>query len=201
MGKIVITGASSEIGLAITKRMADLGMPMLLQCFRNREILNNWENDAEVVTADFSDDDELDIFISRLKDVEILIYAAARTDSGLIPQIEEESLKNTIQVNITAYTKICQAIIPYMCSRRKGVIIGLSSVSASRVYKGQGVYAGSKAYMESFTKAIAAEYGRKGVRGNCVAPGSIEAGALKRLNNYAPEEIKEINALGKLGKP
>lgn len=201
MGKIVITGASSEIGLSITGKLAGLGKPMVLHCFKNSDTLERWRGVAEIVKADFTQREELDTFIAALDDVEILVYASAVTDSGLVPQIDEESLNNTIQVNIFAYTKICQALIPRMCSKRSGNIIGISSVSANRVFKGQGVYAGSKAYMEAFTKAIAIEYGKKGVRANCVAPGSIEAGALKRLNSFGMEEIKQVNSLNRLGSP
>ena len=66
MGKIVITGASSQIGLAITKKMSGLGMPMMLHCFKNKESLHEWEGRAEIVAADFSKEDELNIFIDKL---------------------------------------------------------------------------------------------------------------------------------------
>jgi 3-oxoacyl-[acyl-carrier protein] reductase len=201
MGKIVITGASSEIGSAISEKMAEFNKPLLLQCFSNSDALSDWANRAEVIAADFTKENELNDFIKRLNDVEVLIYAAAVTEAGLISQIDEDSLERTIKVNISAYTKICQAIIPHMCSMRRGIIIGVSSISAKRVFKGQGIYAGSKAYMEAFTKAIAYEYGKKGIRANCIAPGSIEAGALKRLNSFGMEEIKQINALNKMGSP
>lgn len=201
MGKIVITGASSEIGLAIAKRLSESGKPMVLHCHRNSIALESWRGVADIVKADFTKGEELEAFIAGLNDVDTLVYASAVTDSGLIPQIDENSLRDTVQVNITAYTKICQAIIPPMCAKRGGTIIGISSVSARRVFKGQGVYAGTKAYMEAFTKAIAIEYGKKGLRANCVAPGSIEAGALKRLNSFGLEEIMLINSLNKMGTP
>jgi 3-oxoacyl-[acyl-carrier protein] reductase len=201
MGHIVITGASSEIGLAITEKMSGWGKPLLLQCNKNPEKLSRWASEAQIVAADFSSDTELDQFIARLQDVDILIYAAAYTDTELIPQISEASIRKMIQVNLYAFTRICQTIIPSMCLKRNGILVNISSATASRVYRGQAVYAGTKAYMEAFSKAIVAEYGRKGIRCNCVAPGSIQAGSLKLLTNIAESQVKQINAMSTLGVP
>ena len=201
MGHIVITGASSDIGLAITKELSELDKPMILHCSKNREALKEWEERATIISADFSSNSELDFFISKLGDVEILVNAAASTDTNLIPYITSESLNKTIQINIVAFTKITQAVIPKMCINRRGNIINISSVTAKKVYRGQAIYAGSKAYMEAFTKAIVAEYGKKGVRSNCVAPGSINSGTLKRMGSVTEEQIKQLNAVGKLGLP
>jgi 3-oxoacyl-[acyl-carrier protein] reductase len=201
MGQIVITGASSEIGLAITDKLSSLGKPMLLQCFRNKEALAPWEGKEKIISTDLSDENDLNEFLKELEDTEILVYAAARTDAGLIPHIEPTSMEASIKVNIVAYTRICQAIIPRMCLKRRGIIIGISSVAASRVYKGQGIYSGTKAYMEAFTKAIAAEYSKKGIRSNCVAPGSIEAGAMKRLPFFDKKDLIQINTSGMTGTP
>ena len=77
MGKIVITGASSEIGLSITGKLAGLGKPMVLHCFKNSDTLERWRGVAEIVKADFSQREELDMFIAGLDDVEILVYASA----------------------------------------------------------------------------------------------------------------------------
>lgn len=201
MGKIVITGASSEIGLAITEKLGTLGKPMLLHCFRNKTPLERWKGSAQIVSSDFTQEKELEKFLDLLEDTEILVYASARTDAGLIPQIDPRSLDSSIKVNILAYTKICQKIIPQMCIKRKGIIVGISSVAASKVYRGQGVYSGSKAYMEAFSKAIAAEYGKKGIRSNCVAPGSIEAGALKKLAFFDKQDLIQLNPAGRTGTP
>jgi 3-oxoacyl-[acyl-carrier protein] reductase len=201
MGKIVITGASSEIGLAITDQMSRLGLPMLLQGHRNMERLSPWSPPAETVSADFSRPEEVSEFLSRLQDTDILINAAACTGSGLIPLMSSTDVDQLIQVNIQALTRICQAVLPGMCIRRKGIIINISSVTASRVSRGQAVYAGTKAYMEAFSRGIVAEYAAKGIRCNCVAPGSIEAGTLRPLAGMAGDQVKATNATGAMGTP
>lgn len=200
MGRIVITGASSDIGLAIARRLAESGKPMLLQFRSHPERLEGI--DAEVIRADFADPDELSRFIDRLDDIEILVNAAADTQTGLLPQLDDADIDRMLAVNIRAATLICRAVIPRMCIRRHGIIVNISSVTASRLYKGQSVYGGTKAYVEAFSKGIAAEYAKKGVRCNCVAPGSIDSGSLQKLIvRTGSDTLKDINASAGFGTP
>ncbi|MFA5229154.1 beta-Keto acyl carrier protein reductase [Proteiniphilum saccharofermentans] len=202
MGQIVITGASSAIGWAIAEELSTIGKPMLLQGTRKHELpLNELSANAEFVMADFSSPAALEHFISRLTDVDILVNAAACTITELLPQTRDESIDKMIAVNIAALVKICKAIIPPMCAKRSGVIVNITSVAASKVYRGQSVYAGTKAFSEAFSKGIAAEYGRKGVRCNCVAPGCINSGTLKLLAHIAKDKINQSNAMAKMGEP
>lgn len=201
MGKIVITGASSEIGLAITRRLAALGKPMLLQYRSHPEVLEGIE--AEKIKADFSVESELQAFIGRLTDTDILVNAAAATYASLLPQLSEEEILKMLQVNAYATTLLCRAVIPPMCLRRKGIIVNISSVTASKAYRGQGVYGGTKAYIETLTRSLAAEYAKKGLRFNCVAPGSIDSGHLHGLVEATAgrDDVLKANASGSLGTP
>lgn len=201
MGKIVITGASSEIGRAIVEELAGLGKPMLLQCHKNRKQLSRWEREAEILEVDFSCPQSLEHFLSHLKDIDILVNAAAYTYTELLPQLTEEVICKMVEINILSLVKICRTVIPSMCIRRKGIIVNLSSVAASRVYRGQSVYGGTKAFMETFSKAIAAEYGKKGIRCNCIAPGGIASGQLELLSRIAGNELKQFNAMQTTGIP
>ncbi len=201
MGKIVITGASSDIGRAIVEQLSLLGKPMVLHCNRNPERLQPWENGAEVVVADFSKESEVDRFLSHIDDAEILVNAAACTITELIPQMSLESIHRMVEINIVAFTRICQAVIPAMCINRHGILVHISSATASKVFRGQSVYGGTKAYIEAFSKAIVAEYGRKGIRSNCVSPGSIDAGTLSMLRNIMEDKVKGFNAMNALGTP
>lgn len=202
MGQIVITGASSAIGWAIAKELSKIGKPMLLQGTKDHDLpLNELSADAEFVIADFYSPAALEHFISQLTDVDILVNAAACTITELLPQTSDESIDKMIAVNIAALVKTCKAVIPPMCAKRSGIIVNISSVAASKVYRGQSVYAGTKAFSEAFSKGIAAEYGRKGVRCNCVAPGCINSGTLKLLVHIANDKVRQSNAMSRMGEP
>ncbi len=202
---ILITGASSEIGKAIAAKFSDEKYELILQCNKNANKLIEWskqlEINCEIHACDFNDNSQLDYFISKLKSIDILINAAAVTKTDLLVNLTDEDILKMLQVNIFALTKICRAVIPQMLVKRKGIIVNISSVAAQRGNRGQTVYGGTKGYIESFTKAMAAEYGTKGLRANCVAPGAIEAGSLKELLLVAPDEVKKSIALNRLGTP
>lgn len=201
MGKIVITGASSEIGFAIASRLSESGKPMLLHCNRNQAKLASFGPETEIVQADFSDRKQLTAFIERLNDVEILVNAAACTDAMLLPQLEDVSIERMIAVNVLATTLICKAVIVPMCLKRKGIIVNLSSVTASKVFRGHSVYGGTKAYIEVLTKSLAAEYSKKGIRCNCVAPGTIDSGSMRQFVLQDHKDLKMANASGTFGTP
>lgn len=202
MGKIVITGASSGIGLAIAKRLASLGKPMILQYRKNVEQLSDAVPGATLVKVDFSDLKAVEDFAASLDDVEILVNAAAVTETGLLPTLETESIEKMISVNILATTLLCRAVLPRMCLKRKGVIVNISSVTAQKVFRGQSVYGGTKAYIETLSKGIAAECSKKGVRCNCVAPGSILSGTMEKLViSTAGTDLKGVNASDRFGTP
>lgn len=201
MGKIVITGASSEIGVAITRRLSKFGMPMILQYRSNPSGLAEFQN-SELVRADFADKDEVRAFAASLDDVEILVNAAAATDTGLLAALEDDAIDRMVAVNVLATTHLCKTVIPQMCFRRKGIIVNISSVTAQKVYRGQSVYGGTKAYIEAFTKGLAAEYAKKGIRCNCVAPGSILSGSMEKLViSTSGTDLKGINASNRFGEP
>lgn len=111
----------------------------------------------------------------------------------------DEDLQVMLNANISAVVKLCRAALPSMLARRTGCIVNISSVAANKGNPGQAVYAGTKGFLESFSRSLAAEYGPKGVRVNCVAPGAIDAGSLKELLALAPDELRQNSALRRLG--
>jgi len=200
---IVITGASSAIGAAICRRVARPSDTLLLHCFRNEDACHRLAGELDatcrVIKADFADSAALEKLCRCTVDAHILINCAAITKTGLLVQMPDEDLHVMLNANISALVKLCRAVLPSMLVRRKGCIVNISSVAASKGNPGQAVYAGTKGFMESFTRSLAAEYGPKGVRANCVAPGAIEVGSLKELLVLAPDEVKQNSALRRLG--
>ena len=203
--RIVITGASSLIGQAIARRLIAKEDGVVLQCFRNSEACGSLAEAAggscEIAAADFSKPEELDRFCAMLGEVDILVNAAACTRTELLPNLNDDDISRMISVNIRALVSICRSVVPSMMVRRKGVIVNISSVAASRGNRGQTVYAGTKGFVEAFTRSLAAEYGGRGIRANCVAPGAIDAGSLKELLSYAGDTVKKSTAAQRLGTP
>jgi 3-oxoacyl-[acyl-carrier protein] reductase len=203
MKKIVITGASSEIGAAVAKAICTRDDEVILHgsahALSCEYLKNEFGEKCSIVQADFTQQEEIDSFCGLLKETDILVNAAAVTITEPLACISDENIEKMIQVNIFALVKICQAAIPSMLKKRKGNIINISSVAALRGNRGQTVYAGTKGFMESFSRSLAAEYGSKGIRVNTVAPGPIEAGTLKETLLYAEKEIRSSIVSKRLG--
>lgn len=203
--KIVITGASSDIGIAIAESVAVYGDELILHCNRNPErlkpMLNADNLKGYLIQADFNDPDSLEGFCRKLPDTYILVNAAACTITGLLASTSDEQIYKMLNVNVVAMLKICRTVIPGMLARRRGRIINISSVAARRGNRGQSIYAGTKGFIESFTRSMAAEYGSRGIRINCVAPGPIDTGSLKELMDYAADDVKNSVVSGRLGRP
>ncbi|UCE21745.1 MAG: SDR family oxidoreductase [Candidatus Aminicenantes bacterium] len=203
--KIIITGASSEIGLAICKAIIKIGDQAILQYYRNKDRLipfcENFKENCQMISVNFNNIDELNRFSKKRDDIDILVNAAAFTRADLLPVLKDEDIIRMINVNILSTVKLCRAVIPSMVARKKGCIVNISSVAALRGNRGQTVYAGTKGFIESFSRTLAAEYGTRGIRVNTVAPGPIETGSVKELLAYAEDEVKKSVASKRLGTP
>jgi 3-oxoacyl-[acyl-carrier protein] reductase len=203
--KIIVTGASSEIGLAICKAILKEDDHAILQYCRNKDQLiplcEKFKDNCQMTAVDFNNIDELNRFSKKRNGIDILINAAAFTKADLLPNLKDEDIARMINVNILSTVKLCRAVIPSMMSRKKGCIVNISSVAALRGNRGQTVYAGTKGFIESFSRAMAAEYGARGIRVNTVAPGPIETGSVKELLTYAEDEVKKSVVSKRLGTP
>ncbi|MBU1107976.1 MAG: SDR family oxidoreductase [Candidatus Riflebacteria bacterium] len=206
MRKIVVTGASSEIGAAICRKIAQPDDEMVIHGFRHHEALEQLKTELEcretvIASGDLADSGFLSEFVKTAKDCDILVNCAAATISAPLAQLTDDEVDLMLAVNLVAMIRLCREVVPGMLARRSGSILNISSVAASRGVRGQTVYAGTKGFIESFTRSLAAECGRKGVRVNCIAPGPIEAGSLKSLLSYTGDEVKKNVALNRLGLP
>ncbi len=206
MRKILVTGASSEIGAAICRKIAESDDEMILHGFRNVAGLEQLRGELPcrktvLSTGNLADSGYLSDLINTAEGCDILVNCAAATISAPLAQMSDAEIDLMISVNLLAMIRLCREVVPGMLARRNGSILNVSSVAASRGVRGQTVYAGTKGFIESFTRSLAAECSRKGVRVNCIAPGPIDAGSLKGLLSYTGDEVKKNVALNRLGQP
>lgn len=202
---VVITGASSEIGLAICDKVLRNDDRAILQCFQHPErcvsVQQRLGDTCQIMTVDFSNSVEVANFCNKLGEVDVFIHVAAVTTTDLLANLTDEEIITMLNVNILALIKISQTVIRNMVVKRKGIVVNISSIAAQRGNRGQTVYAGTKGFVEAFTRSLAAEYGSRNIRANCVAPGPIDAGNLKPLLGYALDEVKQSVTLPRLGNP
>ena len=126
---------------------------------------------------------------------------AAVVRPGLLANEETERIREQIDVNLLGPILCCRAVLPAMMSRRHGVIVNIGSVAAARPSRGQAVYAATKSGLEALTRALAVEYGRKGIRVHCVRPGPVATRMIESTMTLAEDEVLARVPLGRLGRP
>ncbi len=139
----------------------------------------------------------------RFGHIDILFNNAGINKLSPVWKMDDETWHLVIDVNLTGTFNCTRAVLPYMLQQKSGVIINMSSGAgwlASR--DGEAHYCAAKAGVMAFTRAVAAEVAREGIRVNAIAPGLIYNEFLARI--YPPEFFERAKRgipLGRVGEP
>ncbi|MDP4584773.1 MAG: SDR family NAD(P)-dependent oxidoreductase, partial [Verrucomicrobiales bacterium] len=166
----LVTGGSRGIGRAIVERLAGAGMDVTFTYLGNEAAANEVvsANPGLKITAVRVDAREseavnqcVEALIERVGTIDVLVNNAGVIRDNLLPMLEDDDLREVFSTNIEGVFHFCRAAVPFMMSKRYGRIINISSVSADKGGRGQTNYAASKGAINSFTKALAVEVGRR----------------------------------------
>jgi 3-oxoacyl-[acyl-carrier protein] reductase len=209
----VISGASRGIGRAIAERFAAEGAKLVL-CGRDDAALAEAARacetarpgvEVQVERCDLAAGDAptalRDATLRRFGRIDVLVNNAAITMEGLLAECGDDELAAMLATNVSGLVRLTRAVLRPMIRQRAGAIINVSSVMARRPGRGNVVYAGTKGFVESFTRALAVEVGRKQIRVNAVAPGVIETDMSRAVRALAGEELRGRVSLGRFGRP
>lgn len=114
-----------------------------------------------------------DAVLDELDSVDIVVASAAVTKVGLAFSTSDEDWNEVLDTNLTGAFRVTRQFLPSMLANRWGRFIYISSVAAGGM-KGDPAYCASKAGLIGFAKAIAKEYGRKGITSNALVLGLFE---------------------------
>lgn len=134
--------------------------------------------------------------------VDILVNNAGVIRDGLFVRMEPDAWREVLSTNLDGTFYFCKAVADQMVfKQRRGRIVNISSVAGTHVNAGQANYSASKGAVNSLTKVLAVEMGKRGVTVNAVAPGFIETDMSEAVRNKAGDLIKKAVPLNRLGKP
>jgi 3-oxoacyl-[acyl-carrier protein] reductase len=202
----LVTGASGAIGGAIVRALHGQGATVALSGTR-REILDelaaSLKERAHVVPCDLADSEDVERLVPKCEELmgqlDIVVANAGITKDNLLVHIRDEDWNQVIAVNLTATFRLTRAAVRGMVRRRFGRIIGISSVVGVTGNAGQSNYTASKAGLVGMIKSIAAEYARRGVTANAIAPGLIATTMTDRLSPAQRETILARVPAARLG--
>lgn len=215
-GKIaLVTGAASGIGEAIAKTLANAGA-FVYVCDLNEadgervanEIGEDKAEFLELNVADVEDCKQVaDAVLIENGKLDILINNAGIGHVGTILQTTEEDLDRLYSVNVRGVFSLTKAFLPSMIDRNYGVIINTSSIGGVTGISERLAYCATKFAVIGFTKCIALDHARQGIRCNAICPGRVETPFVKkRISEYpdpnkAYEEMAATQAVGRMATP
>ena len=197
---ILVTGGSRGIGLACARRFAADGHRVAVTSSATPVD----EDGLLAVKCDVTDPDQVEAAVGQVEEqlgpVEVLVASAGITRDGLLVRMSEDDFADVIDTNLTATWRLAKRVVPKMMKARWGRIVVLSSVGAYAGAAGQTNYAASKAGLIGLARAIAREYGPRGITANVVTPGPIDTDMLGALPEAKRAEMAGMIPIGRLGR-
>jgi 3-oxoacyl-[acyl-carrier protein] reductase len=204
----LVTGATGGIGGAIARALHAQGATVAISGTR-REALDTLAGELKervhVLPCNLSDAAEVEALVpaaeKAMGQLDILVANAGITRDNLFVQLRDEDWNDVINVNLSATFRLSRAAVKLMMRKRFGRIIAITSVVGVTGNAGQGNYAASKAGLIGMMKSVAAEYARRNVTANCIAPGFIATPMTDALNEKQREAVLGKVPAGRLGTP
>ncbi len=204
---VLITGASSGIGLALAKCFAADGCRLILVA-RNTEALEKladelrreYKIEAVVLTADLSlprtPKQIFETLSAQKTSVDVLVNNAGFGAHGAFTEMSLPWQLEMLQVNIAALTELTGLFLPGMIQRKSGGILNVGSVAGFQPGPGMAVYYATKAYVLSFTEALAEELHGAGLKVSVLCPGPTESnfGNVARGQKKRKLQTKKMSA-------
>jgi len=212
----IVTGASSDIGLEISKRFVEEGANVVLmgrniqKLEKARAAIKNYSSRTVAIPCDITNESQVRQAIDQISDhygkIDILVNnAGAINDPIHFHEMSESDWMGLVNTNLFGTFKITKSVIIKMLESKGGCIINIGSISAERAIPKVHltVYCTTKAAINMFTKGIAIEYARRNIRCNCINPGIISAGMIKPYLDYpeARKVLEDRQPLNRIGEP
>ncbi len=214
----IVTGAAQGMGFATAKifnqhgarvAMIDVNTEKLLQAGKVVESLG-----AKPLTLDIDISDSTavrqavqDVYNAWAR-VDVLVNnAAIQSPGGNFVNATDEVWDRYLAVNVKSAGFLVREVIPLMQQQKGGSIINIGSISAMVVFPGQAVYAATKGAILQLTRAIAVDFGKDGIRANCICPGPTLSGPLANgiaedgALNPELENLANMHPLQRLAQP
>ncbi len=185
----VITGGGGGIGCAIATSLAREGVNIVLLGGNNAQKLQNTADavkalgvDCKIVAGNLTDDKFIDgateVF-SGLNGVDILINNAGVAYNATVEDTEAETFDKIMAINARVPYLLTQKALPFLRKSNRASIINICSVVSHAGYKNQSAYTASKHALLGFTKALASEVYKDGIRVHAISPGGVYTDMIK----------------------
>lgn len=205
----IVTGASGEIGAAISELLITQGYSVIGTYYSNEKSIDKLTlrlgNNFFPFQCDLSDFDAAKSLLTYIEEkqfqVEVLINNAGISIIGLLQDLTKESWNNIWNTNVTSAISLSQAVIPAFLKQGRGRIINISSVWGSCGASCETAYSATKGAINTFTKALAKELAPSNIQVNAIACGIIDTKMNAHLTDEDIKQVIDEIPAGRLGTP
>jgi 3-oxoacyl-[acyl-carrier protein] reductase len=202
----LVTGASGGLGGAIARALYGQGATVALSGTR-REALEALAGElgsrAYALPCDLADAVAVEALVpaaeAAMGSLDILVNNAGVTRDNLFMRMKDAEWDTVLAVNLTAAFRLSRSVLKGMMRRRFGRIVNITSIVGVTGNPGQGNYTAAKAGLIGMIKTLGAEYAKRNVTANCIAPGFIKTPMTDALNDKQRETILSKVPAGRLG--
>lgn len=211
----IVTGGGTGIGYATAMQLARLGANVVIAARTADELEAAAARIADAsgsrclaVPTDVKSEEAIVAMVQRTVDefgrIDVLINNAGGTRMGPLETIPTRGWDSIFDLNVKSAYLCTREAGKHMIERKAGSIINISSGAGENGVKGGAHYSAAKSALQMFTKVTAAEWGRFGIRANCVAAGAIASERVLdawKVAGLDPNEMGGAIPLGRTGTP
>lgn len=206
----LVTGGASGIGAATVRRLVDEGARVMIADINGEgaELLATELGSAtDAVQIDVTDSAAVTAMTvdtaSRFGRLDVVFNNAGVTSTGTVDTLSDEEWRRVMDVDVSSVFYGCRAAIPIMREQGGGAIVNTASISGVAGDWGIAAYNAAKGAVLNFTRAMAADHARDGIRVNAVCPGGIETPMTASLahSRRAQVEYERLVPARRMGRP
>jgi len=208
--KIIVTAAAQGIGRATAMMFAKEGASVIATDINEEKLneLNKENNLIKTQKLDATNKNAVEEFCFSIDSVDVLFHAVGFVHHGTLLECDDEEFYRSVNVNVYSAYLMSYNLVPKMLEKGKGNIIIVSSAASNvKGVENRFIYGATKAALNGFVKAVAADYVKKGIRCNAILPGTVETPSWEGRVNMAadPKKAREDfiarQAMGRLAQP
>lgn len=207
MPRILLTGGSRGLGLALCRSLAEAGYTVATVSRKGspelEQLASEFPGKIESHFADLSRSENLEPLCGALRvrdGFHGFVANAAIGTEGLLTLTSKTRIEECLQLNLASVILLTREVLKGMLSTG-GSLVFISSITALRGYSGLSVYSATKGALLSFSRGLAREYGARNIRSNCILPGFLETEMTGTLVPEDKQRIERRTALHRLGRP
>ena len=194
----LVTGGASGIGLACCERFAEEGATVASLDLEGGDHHVDVRDEGAVAAA-------VDQVVAAHGRLDILVNSAGIAGGGPVHMVDAQDWQKVLDVNLTGTFLVCKHALRHMVPQGAGSIVNIASIEGVQGTEGGSSYNAAKGGVVILTKNMAIDYGRAGIRVNCICPGFIDTPLLRSvMGSEGMAQVRDIyrdlHVLGRFGR-